>query len=47
MGLDLMAWIIPEVWGCKLSTLLLKRFLMSNSQTNPNIELGTDFLPWP
>ena len=39
MGLDVVPWIIPKVWGCDLSVLVLKLFfffLMSNSRTDPN-----------
>lgn len=42
MGLDIVPWIIPKVWGCELSVLVLKLFflVMSNSLTDPNIEFG-------
>lgn len=26
MGLDVVPWIIPKVWGCELSVLVLKLF---------------------
>lgn len=29
MGLDIVAWIIPEVWCCKLSILVLKLFFFN------------------
>jgi hypothetical protein len=44
MVLDIMAWIIPEIWGCKLHIWVLK-FFMSNRQSLTEIE--GRFSAWP
>lgn len=37
MGLDIVAWIIPEVWCCKLSILVLKLFFLMSNRSNYRI----------